>query len=73
MSSKITEKTLIPLSLVITLSGGIYWFTATYFQSVANAKDIAELKSDNRGVTEIMRSVDTRLSRIEGKLGVNQK
>lgn len=42
---KITEGTLIPISLVIAIIGGIFWLTGIYYQGVANASAVSALKS----------------------------
>lgn len=42
---KITEGTLIPISLVIVIIGGITWLTSIYYQGIANASANAELKA----------------------------
>lgn len=71
----ISEKTLIPLSLVITIVGlvvgGIYWLTDIYaiasetrVKVKTNSMAIAEIK----GKFEKLDEVSERLSRIEGKL-----
>lgn len=44
---EITEKTLVPISLVIALIGGLIW------------------------LGETLGTMNTRLARIEGKLGIN--
>lgn len=65
----ITDKTLIPLGLaVIAIGGGSVWLTTVY----------AEVKTNNEKLTEVIRSqeeynrnvaeINSRLSRIEGKL-----
>ncbi|NJM54543.1 MAG: hypothetical protein HC841_00225 [Verrucomicrobiae bacterium] len=72
----ITEKTLIPLSLVGVLAGGIAWCTKINIAvTSAQAAIIDQKKSDaeyHEKVCALLRSIDQRLSRIEGsrrKLG----
>ncbi len=61
MTSKITENTLVPLSLVITLAGGIFWLTVIYSKTEANA-------ALGDRMSTALESIDQRLSRIEGRL-----
>lgn len=83
MPSILNEKTLVPVSLLIVIIGGIVWLTQIFTQSQANAIGIKELKqvvreevSDirganvetNRAIVEQLRTMNTRLGRIEGKL-----
>lgn len=42
--SKLTETTLIPLSMVIALVGGVFWLSTMYAQGAANAKAQEETK-----------------------------
>lgn len=64
----ITEKTLIPLSLVMTLIGGVFWLTSIYFEAKAANSSITEIKQKQDSYTETLNSIDKRLSRIEGFL-----
>ena len=70
--NKISEKTLIPLSLLSAIVGGVIWLTTIFDQGRANAQVISEIKD---GIEELnekiyiqLQSINTRLSRIEGKL-----
>lgn len=63
---KITENTLIPLSLLAVIAGGIFWFSTLYAEVRASSTDIQDLKNTMRQ----LQSIDQRLSRIEGKLGL---
>lgn len=74
--AKITETTLLPISLVLTIIGGVFWLTMIYSQTEANAKEISKIKDDGR---EIISKIDEkqtlmldRLSRIEGRLEIIQ-
>lgn len=66
----ITESTLLPLSLVVMLSGGIMWLTTIHnkTQDLEKSMDRIEIKQDqyNNSLSEVLR----KLSRIEGKLGI---
>lgn len=64
--NKISKETLIPISLVITIVIVTVWLSQTHFTTKANAKDIIEVKKD----IKIIRRIDRRLSRIEGKLNI---
>lgn len=68
---KISEDTLIPLSFIVVLSGGVFWITSMYSEVKANTQSIQELKETNEAYIRTVQSIDSRLSRIEGKLGVN--
>lgn len=58
---KLTEQTLIPLSLVGSIIGGVIWLSVIYYKSEATAKDVDQLK-------QYQLEVISRLSRIETKL-----
>ena len=59
--AQITESTLIPLSLAITMAGGIFWLTTIYSKTEAIASAMDKY-------TTALISIDQRLSRIEGRL-----
>jgi hypothetical protein len=69
---KITENTLLPISLVITLVGGVFWLTTIYSQSNANAVEIKEMKTKQELIIQELSEKQTlmldRLARIEGRL-----
>lgn len=79
METKITRKTLMPLGLVITICGGVAWLTAIKLDG-SNLKDkvaIIEAKQDTlvkeraedlKEYNDELKSIDERLSRIEGWL-----
>lgn len=74
----IDEKTKLPLSIILGILGSVIAFAV--FAASLNAKVEEHEKSDDARVMslqqrqdktfEFIRSVDERLSRIEGKLGV---
>lgn len=66
----INEKTLIPISLAITLMGGVVWVTNIYSKTIENSERISRLEVEQDTFMGLLRSVDQRLSRIEGKLGI---
>lgn len=53
VTRSITESTLIPISLVITLLGGAFFVTYIYFQSDANAKAIEKLSAKQDVLSEM--------------------
>lgn len=54
LKTVISESTLIPISLLITILGGATFIGYIYFQTSANAKDISEFKAS--GVLEQIKS-----------------
>lgn len=54
----LSEKTLIPVSMLSVIVGGVFWLSSMHALSKANAADIKENKSD----------VLRRLDRIENKV-----
>jgi len=67
---KITESTLIPLSLLAVLAGGIFWLSTLYAEVRTNSAAVAEMKMTQADGYKSLQSIDQRLSRIEGKLGL---
>lgn len=70
MEKVISEKTLIPISLVMTIVTGVSWATNIYSKTVDHQDAIEELEKNQDKLTNIMISIDKRLSRIEWKLGI---
>lgn len=58
--SKITEKTVVPLSLVVALLSLAIWITRIEAKAM-----------DAQAKLSVLESIDRRLSRIEGRLRVN--
>lgn len=67
---QISEDTLLPISLVIVLVGGVFWLSSAYSQISANAADIADIKQERETLTAVVSRIDRRLSRIEGRLKI---
>lgn len=69
----ISENTLIPISLVITILGGVVWLTTLWFRSEAHAEMIAEIRAEQKSlaqeVRENNREVMRKLIELELKLG----
>lgn len=72
----ITEKTLIPISLVITIIGGTLWLSALWYDNRANAKNIEVLKVDQKllaeELVETQKKMIESLTRIETKLDIKK-
>lgn len=70
--ASITEKTLIPISLVLTIIGGVVWLTTLWARTEAHANEISDLKSDVRAVAievrENNKEVMKKLIELEVKL-----
>lgn len=73
----ITEKTLVPLGLVIMICGGVVWLTEMSVKSNEVSKSVDEIKVEavkrEERYYQVMRQIDVkydvineRLSRIEG-------
>ncbi len=69
----ISEHTKFPLSFLIMLApiigGAIMWLTSMYLD-VAMAKS-AIVRVENQ--VNVLQNIDTRLSRIEGRLGIERR
>ena len=70
--SKITENTLIPISLLSVLAGGIFWLSAIYANGNENTKNIDKLfvRQDQVEATivEQNQKVIEKLSRLEEQM-----
>lgn len=66
--TKIDEFTLIPISLLITICGGIYWISGVSHRTEANAKEIIQVREDHATLLETVTVQREALARIEGKL-----
>jgi hypothetical protein len=63
--SKITENTLIPISVFAVVAGGIFWLSSLYIQTKANADSLDKIERKQDLYTETLNSIDRRLSVIE--------
>lgn len=70
---QITEATAIPISLAITIMGGVAWLTTIYNQGNANAAALTALQDDRKAkreeyvqtigkMNDALSSIDQRLS-----------
>lgn len=66
----ITGKTMVPISLVISLIGGSGWMTKVHSTVEKNTAQISEVKEKEEETLKVLREINTRLSRIEGRLEV---
>jgi hypothetical protein len=76
---KISLDTVVPLSLLGAISGGVFWFSAMYSDLTHATAEIAAIKINIKQINqsraeyrkrlwENQRSIDRRLSQIEGKI-----
>lgn len=69
----ISENTLLPISLVITLGGGIMWLTTIYNLTSANEKAIERVENKQNIYNDNLAIIRDKLSNIEGRLGINKE
>jgi hypothetical protein len=62
---KLSEQTLIPLSLVGSIVGGVVWLSVIYYKSEATAKDVDQLKSYQLEVIQRLSRIETKLEHLE--------
>lgn len=72
-SITLNEKTLVPISLVIVLGGGIFWLSTVFAQVRHNGVKINEINNDQKVYLQTVQQIDRRLSNIEGRLGIESK
>jgi lipase chaperone LimK len=70
-ATKITEATLVPLSLLIVAAAGLLWLANIQAVGAENSRELAQLRSEKAAYTKTVEDINQRLSRIEGKLGVS--
>lgn len=59
----LSEKTLIPLSLLVAIMGGVYWLTAMH-------EDLGYTKGLANSTDQRLHSTEIQLSAIEGKIDI---
>jgi hypothetical protein len=69
---KITEDTLLPLSIVALLFGFVSWLTTLYNETREHTSQIVEIKIDQRLVSEKLDRILEKIGRIEGKMDVGE-
>lgn len=69
--SKLTENTLIPLSLVITIIGGVVWLSVMYQRVEAHQEKLGHIEQQQDHIVEKQKLFESevidRLARIETK------
>jgi hypothetical protein len=58
----ITESTLLPISLVITLIGGVVWLSTIWYKADANAYAINEVKQSIKEDKQFLREDLTKIN-----------
>ena len=72
MPNLLSEKTMIPVSLVMTLIGGVAWLTSIKNTQSDQGDQLVKLQRTVENQSSVMSQMDVRLARIEGKLGVKE-
>ena len=68
MLRRLSEKTLIPISLAFALFGGVAWLTSLHAETKANGGDILEMKDQMKHDMRKLDIILEKLGRIEGYL-----
>lgn len=63
---KISEQTLVPVSMVLILFGFISWLTTLYNETKANGSEISEIKSEQRIYNQKLDRIMEKLNVMEG-------
>ena len=64
MENVITENTLLPISLLVILAGGIFWLSSMYALANSNEKQITIIKTDLKSdIIRLESKVDRLLER----------
>lgn len=70
--SILNGSTLVPVGVIVVLAGGVVWLTNLHADTEKNTETLLriEKKQDNieAGIYEELKSINTRLSTIEGQL-----
>lgn len=67
---KISEHTLIPISMVIVLFGFVSWLTALHAETKSHGTDITEIKEYQKVYNEKLDRILEQLGNIQGQLGI---
>ena len=70
---KITQNTLLPLSLVIALGYVIFAIGNSYSQITVNKNDISEVDDDIKAALKTLRNIELRLMKIETSIKLMAK
>jgi len=68
----LSENTLVPISFVVFVIGGMVWLTTIYAQGSANQYEIEKLRSHDGLILDKLDDIQKRLSRIEGHLEIRE-
>lgn len=68
-----TEKTLVPVGLVITAISGIFWVSSLYYKVEATAKGLDNLYKDVATYNRAITKVDRRLYRMETVMKIKNR
>jgi hypothetical protein len=66
----ITENTVIPISLMLSLVGGIVWLTTIYNKTEAHEESLRKIESKQEAYLQNLEVIKVKLARIEMKLGI---
>lgn len=74
--NQITDTTLIPLSFLTVIVGGVFWFTTMYNQTQASAREIEKIQEKQAKIESDYQAsqllIIDKLARIEGRLEIIQ-
>ncbi len=68
----ITETTFLPVSLCISLAGGIMWLTTIYNSVAAHEKTLERVEIRQEQYSKDTQLILEKLAKIEGKLGIER-
>ena len=63
--SRITERTLIPISLVISILGGVGWLTKIYFETEAHGQSIVKLEQKADQILQMREDIAVIRTKVE--------
>jgi hypothetical protein len=71
--NKIDEKTLIPISFLLVILGGVFWLSTIHSKVSASEKQIEQISSTGPGsIAAQLKEHGESLARIEGALGTRK-
>lgn len=68
LKSYLTADTLVPLSLMLTIMGGVFWLSVMWVEGKTNAKEIVSIKVELRDMQEKSSELENRFTRLESAL-----
>lgn len=69
----INENTGLSIGLVIALIGGLFWLTNLWAKADTTAQAVIRIEANQQKYTDHLMMINQRLSKIEGRLGVNRR